>query len=78
MFKDKMVVRGGFGLGYNRLPNTIFLNARGNPPGLARFGICCGHTGEPFANNTIPADRIYAMRCPARRDRIGTTDGDPR
>jgi hypothetical protein len=53
MFKDKMVIRGGFGLGYNRLPNTIFLNARGNPPGLARFGICCGHTGEPFANGRI-------------------------
>lgn len=53
MFKDKVVVRGGFGLGYNRLPNTIFLNARGNPPFLARFGICCGHTGEPFANGRI-------------------------
>jgi hypothetical protein len=53
MFNDKMVLRGGFGLGYNRLPNTIFLNARGNPPGLARFGICCGHTGEPFANGRI-------------------------
>ncbi len=53
MLKDRMVVRGGFGMGYNRLPNTIFLNARGNPPFLARFGICCGHTGEPFANGRI-------------------------
>ncbi len=53
MFKDKLVVRGGFGIGYNRLPNTIFLNARGNPPNFARFGICCGHTGEPFANGRI-------------------------
>lgn len=53
MFNDKLVVRGGFGIGYNRLPNTIFLNARGNPPFFARFGICCGHTGEPFANGRI-------------------------
>jgi hypothetical protein len=53
MFKDKAVVRGGFGIGYNRLPNAIFLNSRGNPPFFARFGICCGHTGEPFANGRI-------------------------
>jgi hypothetical protein len=53
MFNDKGVIRGGFGIGYNRLPNTIFLNSRGNPPFLARFNICCGHTGEPFANGRI-------------------------
>ena len=53
MFKDKLAVRGGFGMGYNRLPNTIFLNARGNPPFLARFGICCGFTGDPFAGGRI-------------------------
>lgn len=53
MFNDKAVLRGGFGMGYNRLPNAIFLNSRGNPPFFARFGICCGHTGEPFANGRI-------------------------
>ena len=53
MLNEKGVIRGGFGMGYNRLPNTIFLNSRGNPPFLARFNICCGHTGEPFANGQI-------------------------
>lgn len=57
MLHEKAVVRGGFGIGYNRLPNAIFLNARGNPPFFARFGICCGHTGEPFANGRI----LYAV-----------------
>ena len=50
---ERGVLRGGFGIGYNRLPNAIFLNSRGNPPFFARFGICCGHTGEPFANGRI-------------------------
>jgi hypothetical protein len=27
--KKEFVLRGGFGIGYNRLPNTVFLNARG-------------------------------------------------
>ena len=53
MLSEKAVIRGGFGMGYNRLPNAIFLNSRGNPPFFARFGLCCGHTGEPFANGRI-------------------------
>ncbi len=57
MLDNKGVIRGGFGIGYNRLPNAIFLNARGNPPFFARFNICCGHTGEPFANGRI----LYAL-----------------
>ncbi len=52
-----LVIRGGIGIGYNRLPNTVFLNARGNPPGLSRFNICCGTAatdfGTPFVNGQI-------------------------
>ena len=53
VLNEKGVIRGGFGMGYNRLPNALFLNSRGNPPFFARFGLCCGHTGEPFANGRI-------------------------
>ncbi|HMJ07631.1 MAG TPA: TonB-dependent receptor, partial [Pyrinomonadaceae bacterium] len=57
MLKEKGVIRGGFGMGYNRIPNAIFLNARGNPPFFARFGICCGNPGDPFVGGRI----LYAM-----------------
>jgi hypothetical protein len=57
MLKDKGVIRGGFGMGYNRLPNAIFLNSRGNPPFFARFGVCCGNPGDPFNGGRI----LYAL-----------------
>ena len=61
LFKDKAVLRGGFGIGYNRIPNVVFINSRGNPPFFARFGICCGTAstdfGSPFAGGLI----LYAV-----------------
>jgi carboxypeptidase family protein/TonB-dependent receptor-like protein len=60
-FQDKLVVRGGFGVAYNRIPNILFANTRGNPPFFARFGICCGTAstdfGTPFAGGRI----LYAL-----------------
>lgn len=62
--RERFVLRGGFGLGYNRLPNAVFLNARGNPPNLARFNICCGTAptdfGTPFAGGQI----LYTLGSP--------------
>jgi outer membrane receptor protein involved in Fe transport len=55
--KGKGVIRGGFGMGYNRMPNSVFLNSRGNPPFFARFGICCGNPGDPFVGGRI----LYAL-----------------
>lgn len=55
--KQKGVVRGGFGIGYNRLPNAVFLNSRGNPPFFARYGLCCGHPGDPYNGGRI----LYAI-----------------
>jgi hypothetical protein len=60
-FKDKMIVRGGFGIGYDRLANALLANARANPPNGARYGICCGGAGAaggedwapPFVNGQI-------------------------
>lgn len=56
-FKSKMVIRGGGGIGYDRLPNALLANARRNPPNGFNFGICCGTAptdfGTPFAGGLI-------------------------
>jgi len=61
LLREKGVIRGGFGIGYNRIPNVVFINSRGNPPFFSRFGICCGTNaqdfGTPFANGQI----LYAL-----------------
>lgn len=54
---NKLVMRGGFGIYYTRVPDVLFANTRGNPPYFARFGICCGTAGSPFANGQI----LYAL-----------------
>ena len=55
--QDKLVLRGGFGVAYNRIPEVVFSNTRGNPPFFARYQICCGTAttdfGSPFANGQI-------------------------
>lgn len=53
MFENKMVIRGGIGLGYDRLPNSLPANARRNPPNVGNFGICCGTASEPFKDGQI-------------------------
>jgi hypothetical protein len=57
LFKSNLVVRGGFGIFYNRIPNNGLANARGNPPFFARNNICCGTAptwfGSPFAGGVI-------------------------
>jgi hypothetical protein len=50
---DRAVIRGGFGLAYNRIPVAPLNNARGNPPFFARYGICCGNVGDPFNGGRI-------------------------
>lgn len=52
-FHDKMVVRGGAGIYYNRIEQVVFSNMRGNPPFFARYAICCGTIGDPFAQHQI-------------------------
>ena len=52
-----MVIRGGVGVAYNRLPNALFDNTFQNGPGVAQFGFCCGTAvgdfGSPYAGGTI-------------------------
>ncbi|MBS1798115.1 MAG: TonB-dependent receptor [Acidobacteria bacterium] len=44
-FKNKLVIRGGGGIGYDRLGNNVLAAARRNPPNGALFGICCATAG---------------------------------
>jgi hypothetical protein len=39
--ENKAVIRGGFGIFYNRTPNVLLTNTRLNPPFFARRSICC-------------------------------------
>jgi outer membrane receptor protein involved in Fe transport len=47
-FQKRVVLRGGFGLFYNRVPDALFDNSRTNPPFIANYGICCGTATNPF------------------------------
>jgi carboxypeptidase family protein/TonB-dependent receptor-like protein len=55
----KLVIRGGGGLGYDRLANALLANARRNPPNGGLYGICCGTAGAadgfgtPFVDGQI-------------------------
>jgi hypothetical protein len=58
LFKEgQSVIRGGFGLAYNRIPVAPLNNTRGNPPFFARYNLCCGTAstdfGSPFAGGMI-------------------------
>ena len=54
---SNLVVRGGFGIFYNRIPEALFGNATRNPPQFAALGICCGTAGSPFVGGQI----LYAL-----------------
>lgn len=45
-FDQKLVIRGGAGIGYDRLASALFSNVRFAPPNAARYGICCGDSGN--------------------------------
>ncbi len=48
-----LVVRGGFGIFYDRIPEALFAQALANPPGSANYGICCGTASDPFVGGKI-------------------------
>jgi outer membrane receptor protein involved in Fe transport len=59
-FSNKMVIRGGFGIAYNRLPVNVFENTRGNPPFFARYNICCGTSAQDFSTPFAGGQILYA------------------
>lgn len=54
---NESVLRGGFGIAYNRPDDVLFGNAHANPPNFARFNLCCGTAatdfGTPFDGGAI-------------------------
>ena len=60
-FNDKLVLRGGFGISYNRIPNVLFANTRGNPPFLSRYNICCGTASSDFGTPFVNGQILYAL-----------------
>src|SRR5262249_27124546 len=40
--QNRIVVRAGAAIAYNRLDDVLFINGRANPPYTARFSLCCG------------------------------------
>jgi hypothetical protein len=53
-YNNKIVVRGGFGIAYDRFDDNIFDNTRDNPPFVANYSICCGTAGPPFDSFGTP------------------------
>lgn len=58
--ENKLVLRGGFGIAYNRLPVNVFENTRGNPPFFARYNICCGTSAQDFSTPFAGGQILYA------------------
>jgi Carboxypeptidase regulatory-like domain/TonB dependent receptor len=84
---SKLVLRGGYGWFYNRIPEALFANTARNPPEFAAFGICCGTAttsfGTPFDNGQIlyaagSSNSIYSYPAnPALAIGIDPTTGAP-
>jgi hypothetical protein len=58
--ENKLVLRGGFGVFYNRIPLVDFTNVRANPPSEGRYAICCG-TGNEFSTPFADGQILYAL-----------------
>ena len=59
--REKLVLRGGFGIAYNRIPEVVFSNTRGNPPFFARFALCCGTTDPEFGSPFLDGQILYTL-----------------
>jgi hypothetical protein len=62
--ESKFVLRGGFGIAYNRIPLLEFANTRGNPPFFARYAICCGTAPQSQGDFSSPFNGgqiLYAL-----------------
>jgi hypothetical protein len=59
--ENKMVLRGGFGIAYNRVPLLEFSNTRGNPPFFARYAVCCGTSAQDFSTPFNGGEILYAL-----------------
>jgi len=66
--ENKTVVRGGFGVAYNRTTDTLTGISRVNPPYVYRYGLCCASSQAdataqswvqpPFMNGQIDVNQV--------------------
>ena len=63
LMNQKLVVRGGFALAYNRLPFALFDNAVEDGPGFLNYGLCCGNDAASAAKAGIQY-QLGASRSP--------------
>lgn len=75
MFDGKLVVRGGGGMGYDRLASALFSNVRFAPPNAARFSINNGRFDNPFNQNLNATNNSGIIQFVASTD--GTIYGYP-
>ena len=54
---DRAVIRGGFGISYDRIFQNLLTQVRGNTPFFARVGLCCSGTN----NAADPGPIIYSF-----------------
>ncbi len=64
-FDGKAVIRGGGGIGFDRLASALFSNARFAPPNAARYSICCGNSGNAGVTGATTGTIQF----------VGSTDG---
>lgn len=71
--ENKLVIRGGGGIGFDRLPNALLANARRNPPNGSIYSICCGTNGttDGFGTPFVDGQLAYV------RSSDGTITGYP-
>ncbi|MDT4895317.1 MAG: hypothetical protein QOH25_394 [Acidobacteriota bacterium] len=60
--EGRAVIRGGAGIQYNRIPNVLFANSRGNPPFFARHtDLCCANLASEFSTPFLDGKILYAL-----------------
>jgi hypothetical protein len=59
--EGRMVLRGGFGIAYNRIPILEFSNTRGNQPFFARYNVCCGTSASDFSTPFNGGEILYSL-----------------
>lgn len=59
--EDKLVIRGGLGVAFNRTPGVLFGNTAGNPPFFARNNICCGTATTDFGTPFVGGRILFAL-----------------